>query len=64
MIKRNVLFPTGSSLNSMEEILAKKEVDELSDCPHCDGKGVFVRCAGTVDELYQRCICKMFSDEE
>lgn len=61
-----MIFPIGTLLISMENILQKEIIDdeEINDCPHCDGRGIFVRCAGTVDELYQRCICKMFSNEE
>ena len=41
------------------------EETEFEDvCIHCDGTGVFIQCAGTVDEREMKCVCKMVDEFE
>lgn len=42
---------------------AKEPVTSTEDvCIHCGGTGIFVSCAGTVDEIEKKCVCQI--DEE
>ncbi len=51
----------GTPQNHMNEF--NEELNE-DTCIHCSGTGVFVRNAGSVDEVDVKCVCQVIEDFE
>lgn len=46
------------------EPIMKTKTDNEDMCPHCDGTGIFVSCADSVDEKEMKCACQSETDRD